>query len=355
MKRTSVRRSVIAGAGVAALITTTLTLQSANAAPTAPAPLTATAAGALATDITADLGADATAGSYYDAKDRKLVVNVVDDSAAERVRAAGAEPRVVKHSLAALNAARSTLKAKATIPGTSWAMNPKSNAVVVTADRTVRGDKLAKLTKVTDSLGDRVTVKRSTNTLKPLLAGGDAIWGSGSRCSLGFNVTKGGEPYFLTAGHCTNAVSSWSDSQGGQEVAATEGGSFPGDDYGHRQVHGRRPAPKRGQPVWRHAGDRQGRRGHRRPEGDPQRQHHSGARRRRHRARRHRQLPGGHGRGADPDHRVRRARRQRRLALRGRHRAGPDLGRQRQLRLGRRDLLPAGDRGALQATGTQIG
>ncbi|MBC3985969.1 S1 family peptidase [Streptomyces sp. AC536] len=232
MKRTSVRRSAIAGVGVAALITTTLTLQSANAAPTAPDPLTATAAGALATDITADLGADTAAGSYYDAKDRKLVVNVVDDSAAERVRAAGAEPRIVKHSLAALNQARGTLKAKATIPGTSWAMNPKSNTVVVTADRTVRGGKLAKLTKVTDSLGDRVTVKRSTNTLKPLLAGGDAIWGSGSRCSLGFNVTKGGEPYFLTAGHCTNAVSGWSDSQGGQQVAATEGGSFPGDDYG---------------------------------------------------------------------------------------------------------------------------
>ncbi|MFT2014247.1 S1 family peptidase [Streptomyces sp. 796.1] len=230
MKRASVRRTVVAGAGVAALIST-FTLQSAQAAPTAPDPLTATAAGALATDITADLGADA-AGSYYDADDRKLVVNVVDAAAADRVRAAGAEPRLVEHSLAALNEARATLKAEATIPGTSWAINPKTNKVVVTADRTVRGDKLARLGKVTKSLGDRVAVKRTAGELKPLLAGGDAIWGSGSRCSLGFNVTKGGEPYFLTAGHCTNAVASWSDRQGGQQVAATQGGSFPGDDYG---------------------------------------------------------------------------------------------------------------------------
>ncbi|MBB5937427.1 S1 family peptidase [Streptomyces zagrosensis] len=231
MKRTSVRRTVIAGAGVAALVSATLTLQSASAAPAAPDPLTAIAAGALATDISSDLGSDA-AGSYYDAKNHKLVVNVLDDSAAERVRTAGAEPKVVKHSLAALNEARSTLKAKATIPGTSWAMHPKTNNVVVTADRTVRGEKLQRLNKVVDSLGDRAVVTRSAGTLRPLIAGGDAIWGSGSRCSLGFNVTKGGEPYFLTAGHCTNSVSSWSDQQGGQEVAATQSGSFPGDDYG---------------------------------------------------------------------------------------------------------------------------
>ena len=44
-------------------------------------------------------------------------------------------------------------------------------------------------------------------------------------------MTKGGEPHFLTAGHCTEGISTWSDSSGtviGENVAS----SFPGDDYG---------------------------------------------------------------------------------------------------------------------------
>ncbi|MFH8368123.1 S1 family peptidase [Streptomyces sp. NPDC018031] len=225
------RRAVVAGASVAAFAVAALTLQNANAAPAGPDTLSVTAAGELATGLTASLGDDA-AGSYYDAEARKLVVNVVDRDAAERVRDAGAEPRLVEHSLARLDAARATLKAKATIPGTSWAMDPRTNTVVVTADRTVRGAGLARLDKVADSLGDRVQVRRSAGAFRPLIEGGDAIWGGGGRCSLGFNVVKDGQPYFLTAGHCTESISSWSESQGGPEIGANEGSSFPGDDYG---------------------------------------------------------------------------------------------------------------------------
>lgn len=45
-------------------------------------------------------------------------------------------------------------------------------------------------------------------------------------------MVKGGEPYFLTAGHCTEAISSWSDSQGGAEIGTNAGSSFPDNDYG---------------------------------------------------------------------------------------------------------------------------
>ena len=140
--------------------------------------------------------------------------------------------RIVKHSLASLDAARATLKKQATIPGTSWGMDPRTNKVVINADRTVQGDELEQLKRVAASLGDRAAVTQSAGTLRPLIAGGDAIWGSGARCSLGFNVIKGGKPYFLTAGHCTNAVRSWSATQGGAEIAVTETGTFPGDDFG---------------------------------------------------------------------------------------------------------------------------
>ncbi|MEU8569694.1 S1 family peptidase [Streptomyces pathocidini] len=233
-RRTSTtRRTAVAGAGAAAVALTAFTL-SANAAP-APAPspkaLSATAAQQLAGALASGLGGDA-AGSYYDAEARKLVVNVVDETAAKEVRAKGAEAKVVRHSLAELDSARETLADRATIPGTSWSVDPRTNKVVVTADSTVKGERLAELDKVVKSLGDRAAVKRTAGELSPLIAGGDAIWGGSGRCSLGFNVTVGGEPHFITAGHCTEAISSWSDSQGGSEIGANADSSFPDNDYG---------------------------------------------------------------------------------------------------------------------------
>ncbi|KOU09437.1 streptogrisin [Streptomyces sp. NRRL F-5755] len=227
-RRITQRRAVLAGAGALALATTaTLSLASANAADgPAVKQLTPAAATALASQLSGHA-----AGSYYDARAKKLVVNVVDRKAADAVRAKGAEARMVRHSLAQLDAARATLKQRATIPGTAWAMDPRANKVVVTADRTVSGAKFDKLNKVVKSLGSKAELRRTAAKFTPFIAGGDAIWGSSSRCSLGFNVTKGGQPYFLTAGHCGNAVKSWSDKQGGQEIAGTEDSKFPGSDY----------------------------------------------------------------------------------------------------------------------------
>lgn len=231
-RRIPKRRVAIAGAGITALVAAGLTLQSANAAPgDQPDPLSVKAAGKLANGLVSSLGDDS-AGAYYDAQAKKLVVNVVNDAAADKVRAAGAEAKVVKHTLAQLDSARATLKDEATLPGTAWSVDPRTNKVVVTADRTVKGGALDKLTQVTGGLGDKVEVKRSKGTFSTFIAGGDAIWGDGGRCSLGFNVVKDGQPYFLTAGHCTESIKSWSDSQGGEEIGANEGSSFPGNDYG---------------------------------------------------------------------------------------------------------------------------
>lgn len=44
-------------------------------------------------------------------------------------------------------------------------------------------------------------------------------------------MSKGGEPYFLTAGHCTEAITTWSDSSGTQ-IGANEVSSFPDNDFG---------------------------------------------------------------------------------------------------------------------------
>ncbi|MFE9609171.1 S1 family peptidase [Streptomyces sp. NPDC006012] len=228
------RRIAVTGAGIAALVTAGVTFQTANASePTetsTPRILSVPTAGKLASTLVQDLGGDA-AGSYYDARAKHLVVNVLDESAARTVEAAGARARIVTNSLAELDGARSALQREATIPGTSWAVDPISDKVVVTADRTVPKAALAKLAKVVDGLGATTELQRSKGEFKPFVAGGDAITGSGGRCSLGFNVVKGSEPYFLTAGHCTEAISTWSDSSG-TVIGENAQSSFPGNDYG---------------------------------------------------------------------------------------------------------------------------
>ncbi|MEU8548981.1 S1 family peptidase [Streptomyces roseoverticillatus] len=230
-------RTAIASAGALALaVTATLTLAvDANAAPDT---LSASEATTLASQLT-----KGTAGSYYDAKARKLVVNVLDETGAMAARAKGVETRLVKHSLAELNSARQTLKDRATIPGTSWSLDPKSNKVVVTADRTVKGAKLHQLTAVVKSLGDKAEIRHSRGEFKKLSANGDAIWDNDGQCSLGFNVVKDGHPYFLTAGHCGKAGTTWSDEKGGSPIGTTEDSQYPGNDYAIVKYTGNTPHP----------------------------------------------------------------------------------------------------------------
>ncbi|MFI6854883.1 S1 family peptidase [Streptomyces sp. NPDC050416] len=233
-RRIPKRRAAVAGAGIAALVAAGVTFQTANASETpeasTPRTLSVAAAGKLASTLAEDLGADA-AGTYYDTKSKKLVVNVLDEAAAKAVEKAGAKARVVANSLAELKSARGTLQQDATIPGTSWVTDPTTNKVVVTADRTVSKAEWTKLTKVVDGLGAKAELKRTKGEYKPFVAGGDAITGGSGRCSLGFNVVKGGEPFFLTAGHCTEGISTWSDSSG-KEIGTNADSSFPGNDYG---------------------------------------------------------------------------------------------------------------------------
>ncbi|MFF3336014.1 S1 family peptidase [Streptomyces sp. NPDC002888] len=233
-RRISRRRAAMAGAGIAALVAAGVTFQTANASEpvkaATPETLSITAAGKLASTLGKDLGTEA-AGTYYDAKAKALVVNVLDERAARTVEAAGAKARIVEHSLAQLKSARTTLKDDATIPGTSWVTDPTTNKVVVTADRTVSKAEWAKLTKVVEGLGPVAEVQRTKGEFRPFVAGGDAINGSGGRCSLGFNVVKGGQPFFLTAGHCTDAISTWTDSSG-KEIGTNETSSFPDNDFG---------------------------------------------------------------------------------------------------------------------------
>ncbi|MBD0420185.1 S1 family peptidase [Streptomyces sp. TRM S81-3] len=240
-KRIPKRRAVLAAGGAAALAAAAILLPNANASQegatsqdtaAAPRTLKAADASALASRLTGLLG-DAFAGSYYDAGRQRLVVNVVagdDSDVVVRAKKAGAVVREVDNSIAELRTGAQTLRSEAAIPGTAWAVDPRTNKILVTADSTVTGARWDRLESTVESLGSGMAViKKSTGTFTPYLSGGDAVFGGGARCSLGFNVTAGdGTPAFLTAGHCAVAADQWSQEQDGQPIATVEQAVFPG-------------------------------------------------------------------------------------------------------------------------------
>jgi streptogrisin D len=172
-------------------------------------------------DVTAALGARAADG-YLDAA-AKPVVNVLDQAAADRVTAAGAQARLVKHASADLASAQNALLALPAVAHTSIGLDPKTNQVVLTVAAAAKGADA--LLRAAASLGDRVRVERVAGEMHMAIYNGEAITGGGVRCSVGFNTNRGGQNYIVDAGHCTRAVSQWN-------VGPSQGSSFPGNDYG---------------------------------------------------------------------------------------------------------------------------
>lgn len=125
--------------------------------------------------------------------------------------------------------ARSALESAA-VPGTAVATS--GNQVLVTVDRTVTGAEYSKVASAVRALGSSARIQRTNGVFRPYISGGDAIYGGGYRCSLGFNVRSGSTYYFLTAGHCGNIASTWyANSSHTTLLGSTAASSFPGNDY----------------------------------------------------------------------------------------------------------------------------
>ncbi|RFS82671.1 S1 family peptidase [Actinomadura spongiicola] len=122
----------------------------------------------------------------------------------------------------------------ATVPGTAWGVDSATGKVSVILDSTVTGAKLKRVKAAVAKHGTAVHVERVAGTLRPLTAGGEPIYAAGGvRCTLGFNVKRGSDYFFLTAGHCAKGVTSWySDPELTKLLGTTSSFSFPGDDYG---------------------------------------------------------------------------------------------------------------------------
>jgi streptogrisin D len=199
-----------------------------SAAQAAPEPLLAADALA-ATSLSERLGARS-AGAYIDTDSGRMVVTVTDTAAAKQVRAAGATAKTVKYSTAQLDALTATMSKTVDTPGTARHTDVTTNQVVVTVDSTVTGARLASVKAAVAAAGDAARLETTADKFQLFIAGGQAIYTGGSRCSLGFNVRTSSALYFVTAGHCTNAGSSWSN--GSVTLGTRAGSSFPGNDYG---------------------------------------------------------------------------------------------------------------------------
>jgi streptogrisin B len=116
------------------------------------------------------------------------------------------------------------------VDGIAWYVDQASHRVVVTADSTVSTADIAKIRR--SASAGSIQVRRTSGVFSPLLSAGDAIYGGQYRCSLGFNVVKGGVYYFLTAGHCGKVANTWYANSGHTTlIGPTIGYSFPGNDY----------------------------------------------------------------------------------------------------------------------------
>lgn len=118
------------------------------------------------------------------------------------------------------------------VEGIAWYVDAASDRVVVTADSTVSRAEIATLKRAAGASAGAIRIERAWGVFAPLLSGGDAIYGGGYRCSLGFNVVKGGTYYFLTAGHCGDVANTWyTNSSHTTLIGPTISSSFPGNDY----------------------------------------------------------------------------------------------------------------------------
>ncbi|MET9592467.1 S1 family peptidase [Streptomyces sp. NPDC006516] len=122
---------------------------------------------------------------------------------------------------------------EADVAGTAWNVDPASGRLVVTVDSTVSQAEIDEIKQSAGADAGALRIERTSGKFSKLISGGDAIYASSWRCSLGFNVRSGSTYYFLTAGHCTDGAGTWwSNSAHSTVLGTTTGSSFPTNDYG---------------------------------------------------------------------------------------------------------------------------
>src|SRR5918993_1635812 len=99
----------------------------------------------------------------------------------------GAAPATAANARS-LDAVAQVIERTVTIPGTAWGIDTKANQVLITVDSSVKGARLATVRAAVQRFGTSARLEFAAGTFELKITGGDAIYGSKYRCSLGFNV-----------------------------------------------------------------------------------------------------------------------------------------------------------------------
>jgi streptogrisin C len=177
--------------------------------------------------LTSSLGTSY-AGSWLNGDASQFLVATTDAAGVKAIEAQGAQPVVVERSLEQLNAVKERIDGaseQAKAGASLWYVDVTTNSVVVLASEQAAAEALVAAAGVDKSM---VRVALSPEQPQPFIniVGGAAYYIGGSRCSVGFSVTRGSTPGFVTAGHCGRA-----GSQTTSPTGTFQGSSFPGNDY----------------------------------------------------------------------------------------------------------------------------
>ncbi|MCA2216424.1 ricin-type beta-trefoil lectin domain protein [Jidongwangia harbinensis] len=175
------------------------------------------------------------AGAWIPAGGDRLTVAVTTRAAADRVRAEGADARIVARGEKELTAARAAMDRRGAEAGPDirgWYVDVDTNSVVV---QVRPGAEEAARRFARDSGSGPVVVEAAAQP-RPMydIRGGDQYVINGNTlCSVGFSVAGG----FVTAGHCGGTGS---PTLGHNNVSqgTFAGSSFPGNDYGWVRTNG---------------------------------------------------------------------------------------------------------------------
>jgi Alpha-lytic protease prodomain len=179
------------------------------------------------------------AGSWLEADGSgafRTVVAATDAEGAALARALGAETRLVKRSLAQLDAVKNTLdstgKQRKRDGGIhAWYVDVRTNQVVIEADFKA---KRAALDFIASAGVDAASVRFQESSGAPMptnIIGGERYNTPTSGCSIGFAVTSGTDTGFATAGHC-GTVGTPTSGVNGVSQGNFAGSVFPGNDSG---------------------------------------------------------------------------------------------------------------------------
>ncbi|MFI7130219.1 S1 family peptidase [Nonomuraea sp. NPDC050153] len=183
-------------------------------------------AAATQASLTSQLGASY-GGAWLNDDASKLLVATTDSNATATIKAQGAEPVVVARSLAQLDGIVQRLDQapkQAQAAAALWFVDVKTNSVSVQAPTVEAAEALAKAAGVdTSAISVSATAERPVPLIN--IIGGAPFYIGSSRCSVGFSVTRGTTPGFVTAGHCRVANNTTNP------TGTFQGASFPGNDY----------------------------------------------------------------------------------------------------------------------------